>query len=136
MAVGFGFAPPQGYPGGGTIKGYLTHATASTTGTDFTVYGGSTAVLYPVTFSLPPGIAQLIWVTAAEVLVSSPYTVTAASPLGYVDGAVSGSLQVIACTNATRYDLVAGGPLALTTTSIVLAWPVSGGAAYANIQYL
>lgn len=119
--MGFNFAPPQGYPGGGSatqpVKVATGSATSSTSTASFILVGGTSAGSYSLSLPVPSGASNLVVILANDGTIT-----TVASPSGYVYNAISSGLAA----SEGNYIWEAGGALSLTTASIVIPAQESG----------
>lgn len=142
--MSFPFAPPQGYPSGGSQPVKVATGTVTPAGSGtYTLYGGTTQTQSNLTIPPPAGASTIIAVRAIpETAVARTYTIGGivfASPHGYADGATPTVLAVgvIADSTSTVYvfNYVAGSPLSLTPSSIVLPTDGSSGAWQYAVYY-
>ncbi len=138
--------PAGNYTGGSVaaIKVASGTATSSGTASTFVEYGGAAAGgFYPVTIPVPSGANQIIGISMTVGLAVPEATVNPAagtgtvyaSPLGYADGAASTVLAVLMAAD-TYLSVIAGSPLSLTTSSIVLPTYSASTTCYYTVYYV
>lgn len=128
---------PAGYSPGGTIDGApikvaYGQVTSSSATSSFTVLGGGSQTLYTATIPVPVGLVTVVAVHVFPSALGTYSSPSVSSPLGYMDGANATVLSYAQYSNSDWYQVIAGAPLSLTASSIVVPF----GSGSQTVQYV